>query len=87
MKPARKTAAPKPKSQMKIVVDPKDPRSAKVIHDGVVLFTIRTDLSGTKPSIMVVATETHLKFMESGRTGISLWNGAASLAKRSLSFN
>lgn len=62
---------------VKIVVSRKDPRMATVIHDGKVIFTIKTDVSGMHPSLIVVATETHLKSMEKGKTGIVLWNGTA----------
>jgi len=62
---------------VRIVVNDKDPRLATVVHDGKVLFTIKTDVSGMHPSIIVVAQETHLKFMEKGKTGIALWNGTA----------
>ncbi len=58
-----------------IVVDPKDPRMAAVMHDGQVLFTIKTDVSGMHPSIVVVARATYLKTMAKGKTGIVLWNG------------
>jgi hypothetical protein len=64
---------------VKIVVNRKDPRMATVEHDGKVIFTLKTDVSGVHPSIIVVATETHLKTMEKGKTGIALWNGAAGL--------
>jgi hypothetical protein len=62
-----------------IVVNPKDPRMATVKHDDKVLFTIKTDVSGMHPSIIVVATETHLKSMEKGKSGIALWNGTVGL--------
>jgi hypothetical protein len=58
-----------------IVVHPEDQRMAKVVHDGKVIFTIKTDVSGMHPAITVVATETHLKFMTKGKTGMALWNG------------
>jgi hypothetical protein len=67
---------------VKIVVNRKDPRMATVTHDGKVIFTIKTDVSGMHPSIIVVATETHLKSMEKGKTGIALWNGAPGLHTR-----
>lgn len=54
---------------------------ATVVHDGKVIFTIKTDVSGMHPSIIVVATETHLKSMEKGKTGIALWNGAIGLTR------
>ena len=57
---------------------------ATVEHDGKVIFTIKTDVSGMHPSIIVVATETHLKSMEKGKTGIALWNGPAGLNTRNL---
>ena len=64
---------------VKIVVDRKDPRLATVMHDDKVIFTIKTDVSGMHPSIIVVATETHLKTMVKGKTGIVLWNGTGVL--------
>lgn len=57
---------------------------ATVLHDGKVLFTIKADVSGMHPSIIVVAMETHLKTMEKGKTGIALWNGAAGVNTRNL---
>ena len=77
-------SAPAAKSQTIIAVDPKDKRMATVVHGGKVIFTIKTDVSGANPSIVVVATETHLKSMEKGKTGIVLWNGAAGLHTRNL---
>jgi len=68
---------------VRIVVNRKDPRMATVMHDGKIIFTLKTDVSGMHPSIIVVATETHLKSMEKGKTGIALWNGAAGLNPRS----
>ena len=62
---------------VKIVVNRKDPRMASVMHDGKVIFTLKTDVSGMHPSIIVVATETHLKSMEKGKASIVLWNGSA----------
>ena len=62
--------------KVKIVVDPKDPRLASVMHENKVIFTIKTDVSGMHPSIVVVARETYLKTMTKGKTGIVLWNGA-----------
>jgi hypothetical protein len=62
---------------VRIVVNDNDPRMATVMHDDTVIFTIKTDVSGMHPSIIVVATETHLKSMEKGKTGITLWNGTA----------
>lgn len=73
-----------PRRNVRIVVNRKDPRMATVIHDGKVIFTIKTDVSGMHPSIIVVATETHLKSMEKGKTGIALWNGAVGLNTRNL---
>lgn len=55
---------------------------ATVKHDGKTIFTIRTDVSGVQPSIIVVATETYLRSMEKGKTGIALWNGTAGLTTR-----
>lgn len=55
---------------------------ATVEHDGKVLFTLKTDVSGMHPSLIVVATETHLKTMEKGTTGIALWNGTVGLHAR-----
>jgi hypothetical protein len=69
---------------VKIVVNRQDPRMATVEHDGKVIFTIKTDVSGMHPSIIVVATETHLKSMEKGKTGIALWNGAVGMHTRNL---
>jgi hypothetical protein len=84
MKPPKKPAAAKATPSMKIVIDPTDPRSAKVMHDGKALFTIKTDTSGAQPSIIVTVTETHLKSMTSGKTKIALWNANAGAAERSL---
>lgn len=67
---------------VRIVVNRNDPRMATVLHDDKVIFTIKTDVSGMHPSIIVVATETHLKSMEKGKTGIALWNGAIGLNPR-----
>jgi len=50
---------------------------ATVVHDGKPIFTIKTDVSGVHPSIIVVATVTHLKYMCKGTTGITLWNGTS----------
>ena len=75
--PARKIA-----NVTRIVVDPKDARMATVTHNRKVIFTIKTDVTGVKPSIIVVATETRLKTMEKGKTGIILWNGLAELDPR-----
>lgn len=68
-----------PRRNVKIVVDRKDPRMATVVHGSKVIFTIKTDVSGMHPSIIVVATETHLKTMAKGKTGMALWNGTAVL--------
>ena len=65
--------------KVKIAVDPKDPRAATVLHDDQVIFTIKTDVSGMHPSIVVVARETYLKTMTKGKTGIVLWNGTEKL--------
>ena len=70
--------------KVKIVVDPKDPRLASVMHENKVIFTIKTDVSGMHPSLVVVATETYLKTMGKGKTGIALWNGPAGLKARNL---
>lgn len=67
---------------VKIVVNRKDPRLASVVHDDNVLFTIKTDVSGVHPSIVVVGTGSHLKFMEKGKTGMTLWNGTPGLNPR-----
>ena len=69
---------------VKIVVNRKDPRMATVMHDCKVIFTIKSDVSGMHPSIIVVATKTHLKSMEKGSTGIALWNGTIGLNTRNL---
>ena len=65
--------------KVKIVVDPKDPRLASVMHENKAIFTIKTDVSGMHPSIVVVARETYLKTMTKGKTGIVLWNGTEKL--------
>ena len=65
--------------KVKIVVDPKDPRMATVLHENKAIFTIKTDVSGMHPSIIVVARETYLKTMTKGKTGIVLWNGTEKL--------
>ena len=75
--PARKIA-----NVTKIVIDPQDARMATVTHNRRVIFTIKTDVSGVKPSIIVVATETRLKSMGKGKTGIILWNGLAEFDPR-----
>lgn len=69
---------------VRIVVNRKDPRMATVMHDDNVIFTIKTDVSGVHPSIIVVATETHLKSMGKGKAGITLWNGTVGLHPRNL---
>jgi hypothetical protein len=69
---------------VKIVVDRNDPRMATVKYDGKVIFTLKTDVSGMHPSLIAVATETYLKFMPKGKTGIALWNGTAGLVARNL---
>lgn len=66
---------PPPRRNVHIVVSPEDPRMATVMHEDKVIFTIKTDVSGMHPAITVVATETHLKFMPKGKTGMALWNG------------
>ena len=81
MKQAR--IAPARRNESHIAVDALDPRKATVVHDGKVIFTIRTDASGVNPSIIVVATETFLKSMEKGKTGMVLWNGGAATSVRS----
>lgn len=78
----KKPEKPPARRNVSIVVDGKDPRMAKVLHDDTLLFTIKTDVSGVHPSIIVVAAQTHLKFMEKGKTGISLWNGTPGLNQR-----
>jgi hypothetical protein len=80
MKPQEK---PAPRRDVKIVVDRADPRMATVRYDGKVIFTLKTDVSGMHPSLIVVATETYLKTMSKGKTGIALWNGTAGLTPRS----
>ena len=77
-------AAKPPRRNVSIVVNRKDPRMASVLHDGKVIFTLKTDVSGMHPSIVVVAMETHLKSMERGKAGIVLWNGSAGLSERNL---
>ena len=64
---------------VRIVADRKNPRMATVMHDDQVIFTIKTDVSGMHPSIVVVARETYLKTMTKGKTGIVLWNGTEKL--------
>lgn len=84
MRSTRKPPPPKVVKVTKIVVDEKDARQAKVYHDGRVLFTIRTDVSGMHPSIIVVAQETQLKALEKGKTGIVLWNATPGVETRNL---
>lgn len=50
---------------------------ASVVHDGKTIFTIKTDVSGMHPSIIVTATVTHLKHLAKGTTGMTLWNGTS----------
>ena len=69
---------------VRIVVDRNDPRTAVVKDNGKVIFTIKTDISGMHPSLVVVATETYLKTMAKGKSGIALWNGMAGIAPRNL---
>lgn len=66
-----------PHRDVRIVVSRKDRRMASVVHDGKTIFTIKTDVSGMHPSIIDVATLTHLKSMSNGTTGITLWNGTS----------
>ena len=68
--------------KVRIVVDPKDPRMATVMHENKAIFTIKTDVSGMHPSIVVVARETYLKTMTKGKTGIVLWNGTEKLNRK-----
>lgn len=70
---------PPPRRNVRIVVDQKDPRMATVRHDKKVIFTIKTDVSGMHPAVILVAMESHLKTMTKGKTGIVLWNGAGGL--------
>jgi hypothetical protein len=79
-----KPPARKARHLTRIVADPEDSRLAKVVHDRKVIFTIKTDESGVNPSIVIVATQTHLKSMGKGKTGIVLWNGTAGLDPRTL---
>jgi hypothetical protein len=72
-----KKPEPKVKTVVEIVTDPKTRKTARILHDGNVIFAIKVDTSGAKPAITVTAMETYLKFMESGKTGITLWNGRA----------
>ena len=82
VKPPKTTPARKPTHKTRIVVDPHDERSATVLHARKVSFTSRTNESGMYPSIVIAATDTYLKSMEKGRTGIVLWNGGAGLDSR-----
>ena len=72
---------------MKIVVDRNDSRMATVKCGDQVIFTIKTDTSGMHPAIVVVATETYLKTMGKGKTGIALWNGPAGVKPRNLTLS
>ena len=81
MKPLDKTPL---RRDARIVVDRSDARMATVKCDGKVIFTIKTDVSGMHPSLVVVATETYLKTMGKGKTGIALWNGPAGVKARNL---
>ncbi len=76
-----------PRRDVRIIVDRKDARMATVKCDDKVIFTIKTDASGMHPSIVVVATETYLKTMGKGKTGIALWNGPAGVKARNLKLN
>ena len=78
----KKSEAAPLRRNVKIVVNRKDPRMASVLHDDKVIFTLKTDVSGMHPSIIVVATETHLKSMEKGKASIVLWNGSAGWGTR-----
>lgn len=76
---------PKPlRRDVRIVVDRKDPRQATVLDNGQVIFTLKTDASGMHPSLIVAATETYLKTMIRGKSGIALWNGTAGLKARNI---
>ncbi len=81
--PARKPTPRRPSHRARIVVDANDARAATVLYDRKVIFTIRTDESGMYPSIVIAATDTYLKCMDKGRTGIVLWNGGAGMETRS----
>ena len=78
MKPSSPTPS---RRNVHFVVNRKDPRVATVIHDGKTLFTIKTDVSGMHPSIVVVAAVSHLKMMTKGSTGVTLWNGTSGSAR------
>ena len=82
VKPSKTSPARKAPYRTRIVVDPNDERAATVLHDRKVIFTIRTNESGMYPSIVIAATDTYLKCMDKGRTGIVLWNGGAGLEPR-----
>jgi hypothetical protein len=84
MKSRKTSPAPRLGNQTRIVVDPKDPRTATVVRDRQVIFSIRTDESGVNPSIVVMAMQTHLKSMEKGKAGIVLWNGRMGVGTRNL---
>lgn len=84
MRSPRKPPPRKVVKVCKIVVDAKDPRQAKVVHDDRILFTLRTDVSGMHPSIIVVAQETQLKAMEKGKTGLVIWNATPGRDTRNL---
>jgi hypothetical protein len=84
VKPSKTALAKKPTThRTRIVVDANDERAATVLYDRKVIFTIRTNESGMYPSIVIAATDTYLKCMDKGRTGIVLWNGGAGLETRS----
>lgn len=76
--------SPPPRRDLRISVNRTDPRMATVKENGKVIFTIKTDVSGMHPSLIVVATKTYLKTMGKGKTGIVLWNGTAGLKARNL---
>lgn len=84
MKLLTKQPVPKRVNLTKIVIDPKDSKRATVMHDRKPIFTIKTDVSGVNPSIIVVATQTQLKTMDKGKTGIVLWNSGVGPATRNL---
>ena len=81
---SKQAAAPKNVNLTKIVVDPKDPRRATVFHDRTPIFTIKTDITGVNPAIVVAATQTQLKTMEKGKSGIVLWNSGIGPGTRNL---
>jgi len=80
----KKSEAAPLRRNVKIVVNRKDPRMASVLHDDKVIFTLKTDVSGMHPSIVVVAMETHLKSMGKGKASMVLWNGSAGWNARDL---